>query len=90
MFRYDGEESLIVLPETSLEKGVNIIERLRQELARLPLDIDSGVPLHVTASFGIAQLDPHIPVPEALARTDRALYQAKGLAEIGASFGIRR
>jgi diguanylate cyclase len=77
VFRYGGEEFLIVLPETSLEKGANIIERLRQELARLPLDIDSGVPLRVIASFGIVQLDHGIPVEEAVARTDRALYQAK-------------
>jgi len=77
VFRYGGEEFLIILPDTSLEEAHDIIERLRQELATLPLEVGAGVPLHVTASFGIAQLDREPPVEEAIERADKALYQAK-------------
>jgi diguanylate cyclase len=54
IFRYGGEEFLVVLPDTNLEEGFDILERLRQELGKLPLEVGAGVPLHVTASFGIA------------------------------------
>jgi len=77
VFRYGGEEFLVVLPDTNLEEGFDILERLRQELGKLPLEVGAGVPLHVTASFGIAQLDPDLSVEEALERADKALYQAK-------------
>jgi Chemoreceptor zinc-binding domain len=34
--------------------------------------------LQVTASFGVAELDPNLPVEATLDRTDEALYAAKG------------
>jgi diguanylate cyclase len=77
VFRYGGEEFLIVLPDTSLEEAYDIIERLRQEMARLPLEVGAGVPLHVTASFGIAPLDRDLSVEESIEHADKALYQAK-------------
>jgi diguanylate cyclase len=73
VFRYGGEEFLIVLPDTDLEEGLDIVERLRRELATLPLELGAGVPLHVTASFGLAQLDPDLSVEEAIERVDKAL-----------------
>jgi diguanylate cyclase len=39
VFHYGGEEFLIVLPDTSLEEAYDIIERLGQEMARLPLEV---------------------------------------------------
>jgi diguanylate cyclase len=77
VFRYGGEEFLIILPDTDLEESFDIVERVRQELGKLPLEVSEGVSLHVTASFGIAQLDAHLSVEEALERADKALYQAK-------------
>jgi diguanylate cyclase len=77
VFRYGGEEFLIVLPDTSLEAGFDIIERLRQEVAQLPHDVGMGEPIKVTASFGITLLDPDIPVEKAIERADHALYRAK-------------
>ena len=77
VFRYGGEEFLIILANTSLEQAHDIIERLRQELAKLPLEFGAGMPLHVTASFGVAQLDPDLSVEEGIERADKALYQAK-------------
>ncbi len=36
LFRYGGEEFLICLPDTNLEAGHEMIDRLREELGSLP------------------------------------------------------
>jgi diguanylate cyclase (GGDEF)-like protein len=77
VFRYGGEEFLIVLPGTSLGEGFDIIERLREELARLSLDVGAQEPIKVTASFGVTPLDTDVSVENAIERADQALYRAK-------------
>ena len=52
-------------------------ERIRTTIASTALDTRDG-PLRVTASFGIAMLEPDDAGPETvLVRADRALYAAK-------------
>ncbi len=77
VFRYGGEEFLIMLPDTTLEEGTAIIERLREGLALLPHDATPGDPLYVTASFGIVPLDADVSVETSIERADKALYAAK-------------
>ncbi len=75
--RYGGEEFVILLPETDGEQGLNLIERLRYELASTPVETDTA-PAFVTASFGIASLTPDVTdLLTLLNRADRALYHAK-------------
>lgn len=75
--RYGGEEFVILLPETDGEQGLNLIERLRHELASTPVETDTA-PAFVTASFGIASLAPDVTdLLTLLNRADRALYYAK-------------
>ncbi|WP_082703533.1 diguanylate cyclase [Novosphingobium sp. Fuku2-ISO-50] len=78
VFRYGGEEFLICLPDTDLETGWVIIERLREGLAALLFDADGGRQFQVTASFGITLLDPRVLVERSIDRADKALYAAKG------------
>jgi len=77
LFRYGGEEFLLCEPETNLSAGHETIERLRVGIAALPIAINDGPPLRVTASFGLTLLDQDVPVEESIARADRALYRAK-------------
>ncbi len=77
IFRYGGEEFLICLPGTDLRAGVDIIDRLRTELATLKQEADGKEPFHVTASFGVTLLDPDIRVEGSIDRADKALYVAK-------------
>jgi diguanylate cyclase len=77
VFRYGGEEFLIVLPNTHLQVGRDIIERIREGLSAIALARAAGEPVFVTASFGLTPLDPGVTIEESLDRADKALYTAK-------------
>lgn len=79
VFRYGGEEFLICLADTDLETGSVIIDRLREELASLPLEAEGKGTFHVTVSFGLTALDPDITVEQSIDRADKALYVAKAM-----------
>ena len=78
VFRYDESKFLIRLSGTDLTPAKTVIMRLRETvrsgLASVGAD---GVALHVTASFGIALLDPAVDALESVDRADQALTLAK-------------
>ena len=77
VFRYGGEEFLIVLPNTDLQAGRDIIERIREGLSAIALTHAGGEPVFVTASFGLTSLDPDVNIEESIDRADKAMYAAK-------------
>ncbi len=77
VFRYGGEEFLICLPDTDLQTGYDIIDRLRGELGSLHYEADGRKNFLVTVSCGLALLDPDVPVEQSIDRADKALYIAK-------------
>ncbi len=77
VFRYGGEEFLLCLPDTDLDAGRDILDRLREELGSLSHGGDGADKFHVSVSFGLSQLDPELSVEETIDRADRALYVAK-------------
>ena len=79
LFRWGGEEFLVVLPDTELEAALHVAGRLREAIARTPIQIPSRE-LNVTASFGVTRKDENTPNLETLiARADQAMYVAKHL-----------
>jgi len=75
--RYGGEEFAIILPEASLAKAHEVAERLRRKIASTEIETSQGS-VKVTASLGLAELDPDHPSLEHLLDcADRALYAAK-------------
>jgi len=76
--RLGGEEFAVLLPQTDLPAAVVLAERLRQRFAGIVLR-RPGVPERgLTASFGVAVLQPQDSViDELLVRADEALYEAK-------------
>jgi len=58
--------------------SLSVMERLRKELEQKTFSLEDGATLQATASFGVAELDPNLPVEAALDRADKALYTAKG------------
>ncbi len=81
--RYGGEEFLFFLPETSLEVGQLVAEKLRQVIEGLPSPLDDIPEIRVTTSIGLAELghadDDHPPsARDLISAADAALLRAKG------------
>ena len=91
--RYGGEEFAVILPDTGIQLGHEVAERIRSEVENQKLSINDQV-LTVTVSIGMASLsqikyqadakDSNHPnkVPDnldqlLLKKADEALYQAK-------------
>lgn len=76
--RTGGEEFLVLLPDTRLERAMSIAERLRTTIAALDFgDIADG--LRVTISIGVVELRATDGgLRELVGRADSALYRAKG------------
>jgi diguanylate cyclase (GGDEF)-like protein len=76
--RFGGEEMALLLPGTTLVRAVQVAERLRAQLADLPVPLGARqVP--VTASFGVAVFPgPGVAnAADLLRQADAALYRAK-------------
>nr|WP_047170103.1 GGDEF domain-containing protein [Sphingomonas sp. Y57] len=74
--RIGGEEFALLLVNTCPADAIDVIERIRRDIAAMPV---SG-PDHIvmTASFGVTGLRPgDISLASLLARADRALYRSK-------------
>ena len=73
--RYGGEEFLLMLPETSLEEGCRMAERVRASVEKMRF---ATLPdLCTTVSIGVAQFRPGETIAQTVARADEALYLAK-------------
>jgi two-component system chemotaxis response regulator CheY len=79
LYRYGGEEFLVLLPEQGLTQAVTGMDRVRREVenARIRLPPDASAPF-LTISAGIAELG-NGSVDDWLRRADGALYRAKAL-----------
>lgn len=79
LFRWGGEEFLVLMPHTSGPEIAPVAERLRSALGAEPLfDLGNGVEVRVSASIGAA-LAPELPYDSGrlIARADAACYEAK-------------
>lgn len=74
--RWGGEEFLILLPETSGEKAVEIAERVRDRIYELALP-ELPATASVTVSIGVTSHMPGASYTQTIKRADKALYQAK-------------
>jgi diguanylate cyclase (GGDEF)-like protein len=73
LFRWGGEEFVILLPETSLEGAGAQAERIRREIA----DFGFEQVGRVTVSFGLARYRENDTADSFLKRADEAMYKAK-------------
>ncbi len=65
VFRYGGDEFLLLLPGTRPEEAWHLVDRIRQNLARAPLGLGpDGEAIRLTASFGITSLEPDLTVED--------------------------
>ena len=75
--RWGGEEFAVILPDTDAAGAAAFAERTRRALEDRPLPTPSGMPLRLTASFGVATYPPAASQRELVAHADAALYDAK-------------
>lgn len=82
--RYGGEEFVVLMPNTDIASALLLAERIRTAVSAAPIDLPNGDTVTITASIGIAEVQP---APEnddlkttgdsLIARADVALYSAK-------------
>lgn len=79
VFRYGGEEFLVILPETPLQQALGVAQRLREAIEKHPLHpLDGATAFHVTLSAGVAEYPTHgADKLTLLSAADHALYLAK-------------
>ncbi|UFN50549.1 GGDEF domain-containing protein [Roseomonas sp. OT10] len=77
VFRYGGEEFLVVLVETDAEAAMRVAERLRLQMAGRSIRLPDGQAARVTLSIGVATFDGHPDHARLITAADQALYRAK-------------
>jgi diguanylate cyclase (GGDEF)-like protein len=78
LFRWGGEEFLVLLPGTPLSAAQPMMDELRRRVAEEPLFEVRGEPVRITVSVGLTRLhsDP-VDMALLLQQADGALYEAK-------------
>ncbi|MGB2065015.1 MAG: GGDEF domain-containing protein [Marinomonas gallaica] len=76
IFRYGGEEFIIIFPMTSIDNAYQYCEKVRQAVENTPFNMN-GDPVSVSISIGIAQFDGKESHDELFGRADKNLYKAK-------------
>jgi diguanylate cyclase len=77
VFRYGGEELLVMLVEVDHESAMRVAEQIRSKFEDNAFQLGQGRTLNVTASIGVALYDGHPDHQYVLKRADAAMYEAK-------------
>lgn len=77
VFRYGGEEFLVLLVEMDPQHAQRVAEKIRKRIASETLMIAGGEQLKVTVSIGAAMHDGHPDYQRLVNRADDAMYRAK-------------
>jgi diguanylate cyclase (GGDEF)-like protein len=92
--RYGGEEFILLFPQTSSEHALTVTERLRSELAAVPIDFENEKNVYITVSLGFTEVDTDSikdvdheeVIHNAIHEADLALYYAKRTRNTVADF----
>lgn len=76
VFRFGGEEFVVVLTNTNAAGALLLAERVRSAIEVMEVDA-SGVKVGVTLSIGVAALEPGDGSADLMERADKMLYRAK-------------
>jgi diguanylate cyclase (GGDEF)-like protein len=77
VFRFGGEEFVLILNSTNTYGAFVIAERIRKAVEKLRLKSDKGASVTLTVSIGAATLRKHEPPNVLIQRADEQLYLAK-------------
>jgi len=75
--RYGGDEFIVLLPNTSSDRGFDAAERIRTAIASMNFT-PNGEPIETTVSVGLATFpEDSADVEELMSRADQAMYTSK-------------
>ncbi|NTW97145.1 MAG: diguanylate cyclase [Oscillochloris sp.] len=76
--RFGGEEFVVLLPETTYDRALQVAQRLRTRIAEMLVESDAGT-ISVTVSIGVESCDDVFAgvLKDLIDRADQALYVAK-------------
>jgi len=77
VFRYGGEEFLLLLQTDGIAAAERAIERLLRALRECPMPMPEQAPLNLRVSAGLAIVSEGEGLAQAIELADRALYDAK-------------
>lgn len=76
LYRWGGEEFIIVLPDSDLSGGVGTAEKLRSAVESSVCKFED-LEIKVTMSFGCIGIDPKKSIEDNIGQADEKLYEAK-------------
>ncbi len=76
LFRWGGEEFVLLLPNTELNDARRLVERLCSKVASTPF-IHSNTEISITVSIGLCGKSSHLPMEEQVLIADKNMYKAK-------------
>ena len=76
VYRYGGEEFVVLLPEQDVDEAAAAIDRVRDQVQRLAIDAATSSEV-LTISAGVAELEQDVSGTDWVKRADAALYRAK-------------
>ncbi|WP_353573029.1 histidine kinase N-terminal 7TM domain-containing protein [Candidatus Albibeggiatoa sp. nov. BB20] len=77
IFRYGGDEFVVLLIEADASQAYKISERIHDELIHITIEDEHPSPAKVLISAGVTVLTPDDNLDRLLNRADQALYKAK-------------
>jgi diguanylate cyclase (GGDEF)-like protein len=75
--RWGGEEFVVTLPSTEEKHALVVAERMRVAIEQIEIASPARVRIPLSASIGVAQLQPGESLSAVVDRADRAMYAAK-------------
>ncbi|MBP7147166.1 MAG: GGDEF domain-containing protein [Acidobacteria bacterium] len=82
LFRYGGDEFVVLLPGTTLAGAREAAERIRRALEAQPFEMSSGAQVQLTGSAGVAAWPEHGPSGRAVVEAgDQAMRAVKELGK---------
>lgn len=76
VYRWGGEEFIVILPVTDIDSTARIADRIRC-LIKESVCHYNGYDIQITVSFGCARIDPALSIEENIKIADEKLYEAK-------------
>lgn len=76
VFRWGGEEMIVLLPEYDLQQTAELAEKIRSTIEQSVCVVENAS-ISVTMSFGIKQMEDDLTLEENIKDVDENLYEAK-------------